>query len=94
MFNTKNQVIFTKFCVCWHFSHGMINYTNGKINAVTGHGNEKPAHIVTTLAGKVTINFNHYENYEQVIVFVSASRGGRRVPMQAGQRHGLPGWCA
>lgn len=42
----------------------MINYTTHETKGRRTHGNEKPAHIVTTLAGKVTINFNHYENYE------------------------------
>ena len=41
-----------KFCVCGHFSAGLINYTIHEKEAVRAHGNEKPAHIVTTLAGR------------------------------------------
>ena len=34
-----------KFCVCGHFSDGLINYTIHEKEAVRVHGNEKPARV-------------------------------------------------
>ena len=71
----------------------MINYTIREKQGRTTHENEKPAHIVTTLAGKNHYKQKHVDNYELSVVAWSVLRVGQREPMQAGPRLGLPGSC-